>query len=241
MPPKEKKLVEVVKIDSHCDSTKSFYLHFVETEPLDYQAGQFVIAHIPREDQIVKRAYSLASAPSETRESGLVEICLNRVELGYVSNWMHAQPEETRFHIDGPHGLFLVPEKPTRGLVFCATGTGIAPIRSILKEMDTKGTLENQEVWVFMGVRYETDLLYHKELSDWADKYPQFHYVPTVSRPDKWQGETRYVQELVKGNITNPTQWDVYACGLTKMIKDLGVVLETMGFQKEQLHYDRWG
>ena len=74
MPLKEKLLVEIEKIYSHCESTKSFYLRFVERKPLEYLAGQFVIAHIPKGESIVKRAYSIASSPHETKETGFLEI-----------------------------------------------------------------------------------------------------------------------------------------------------------------------
>jgi CDP-4-dehydro-6-deoxyglucose reductase len=241
MALKEKHLVEVSMIQSHCESTKSFYFRFVESHPMQYKAGQFVIAHVPKGDTIVKRAYSIASSPQETEKTGLLEICLNRVEAGYVSNWMHERPEQTRIYMDGPHGLFTVPDNLSKGLLFCATGTGIAPIRSILHDLESKHQLGNQEIWVFFGVRLETDILYQDEFSHFSEKYPNFHFIVSVSRPVQWTGETRYVQDVLKDNIQNPEEWEVYACGLSTMIKELGATLESMGFKKEQLHYDKWG
>ena len=135
--------------------------------------------------------------------------------------------------MDGPHGIFTVPDTLTKGLIFCATGTGIAPIRSILFDLEAKQQIGNREIWVFFGVRFDTDILYHDEFIHFTEKYPNFHFVPSVSRPMTWSGETRYVQDVLKDRIQNPEQWEVYACGLTTMIKELGVTLETMGFKKE--------
>jgi CDP-4-dehydro-6-deoxyglucose reductase len=241
MPLKEKREVEIYDYYSHSDSTKSFFIRFLDGKPLDYQAGQFLIAHIPRENDIVKRAYSIASSPLETQKTGLIEICLNRVELGYVSNWMHDKGHKTIIHVDGPHGRFTVPEENSNHMIFCGTGTGISPIRGILKDFELKDKLKDKDIWLFFGVRFETDILYHQEFQKWADHYPSFHYVPSVSRPVNWKGETGYVQNLVKKYINEPGKWDVYACGLNTMIKELEGVLLEMGFDKKQIHYDKWG
>jgi len=241
MALKEKREVEIEKYYSHCDSTKSFYIKFLDGKPIEYQAGQFLIAHIPRGDEIVKRAYSIASSPLETLETGLIEICLNRVELGYVSNWMHDKGHKTRIQVDGPHGRFIVPEESNDHLIFCGTGTGISPIRGILKDFELKNTLKDKEIWLFFGVRQEADILYHQEFQQWAEQYPDFHFIPSVSRPLEWKGETGYVQNLVKKYVHTSNQWNVYACGLNAMIKDLEGVLLEMGFDKNQLHYDKWG
>jgi NAD(P)H-flavin reductase len=204
MPPKEIILIEIDKIRDHCESTKSFYFKAIEGKMMHYKAGQFMIAHIPREGKIENRAYSIASAPFETEQTGHLEICLNRVPGGYVSNWFHDHPIGTRIFIDGPYGNFIVPEPPPKDLIFCATGTGIVPFRAILAEYDHKNLMSDVEIWLFYGTRYESDLLYLAELSQYAKKYPKYHFVPMVSRPKDWKGEVGYVQAKLQERIKDP-------------------------------------
>ena len=74
------------------------------------------------------RAYSIASAPSE---NGHFAFCLNRVQDGFMSNYLCSLDEGAKIAFQGPFGDFIL-RPPLRDTVFIATGTGIAPFRSML-------------------------------------------------------------------------------------------------------------
>ena len=60
-------------------NVRSFRLRLAEPKRLDFQPGQFVIVHVPKDGSVVKRAYSIASPP---HEEGFLELCLQHVEGG---------------------------------------------------------------------------------------------------------------------------------------------------------------
>ncbi len=80
------------------------------------------------EGEEMTRAYSIASPPSE---NGRVAFCLNRVQDGFMSNYLCSLDEGAKIAFQGPFGDFIL-RPPLRDTVFIATGTGIAPFRSML-------------------------------------------------------------------------------------------------------------
>ena len=106
--------------------------HFVfevpELEKFTFAPGQFVSMNHMINGKKITRAYSVASAPSETNR---FELCLNLVQEGLLSPLLFAmQPGET-IEIRPPLGMFVL-RNPPRETILIATGTGIAPFRSIL-------------------------------------------------------------------------------------------------------------
>ena len=71
--------------------------------------------------------------------------------------------------------------------LFVATGTGIAPIRSMLQHVFSLGT--ERRLTLLFGARYASGLLYRKEFERLASEHQNFVFLPTLSRPDDiWSG-----------------------------------------------------
>src|SRR2546422_10803518 len=76
----------------------------------------------------ITRAYSIASPPGADNRFAL---CLNRVQDGFMSNFLCDMREGVEIPCQGPFGDFIL-RPPLRDTIFIATGTGIAPFRSML-------------------------------------------------------------------------------------------------------------
>ncbi len=108
--------------------TKHLELRIGGADEFRFTPGQFVSIKQPKLDgKVHTRAYSIASAP---RPDASFDLCLNRVEDGFLSNWLCDLEVGATVQFHGPHGLFTLRE-PRLDAIFIATGTGIAPIRSI--------------------------------------------------------------------------------------------------------------
>lgn len=89
-------------------------------------------------------------------------------------------------------------------MVFLATGTGVAPLKSMLDYTFEEGRDEHRgeprDVWLFLGAAWTDDLPYHDDFVDLAETHDNFHYVPCLSREPwltDWDGETEYIQDAV--------------------------------------------
>jgi ferredoxin-NADP reductase len=218
-------------------STRHLEFEVLEQPRFDFAAGQFVSLKAEHNGREITRAYSIASAPRENR----FDLCLNRVPGGFFSNFLCDLEEggEVKFH--GPHGYFTL-RRPVRDSIFIATGTGIAPIRGMLQELFADPKLhEGREFWLVFGVRHEKDLYYHREFLELAAKHANFHYLPTLSRPDEsWKGLRGYVQEHVRGIASGRSDMHAYICGLRNMVEANRALLKELGWDRKSIVYERF-
>src|SRR5471032_170107 len=83
------------------EKTKHLEFNVEDVSSFDFIAGQFISVREPRGDKFVTRAYSIASPP---RTDSTLDLCLNRVEEGFMSNFLCDRMVGEVVHIHGPHG-----------------------------------------------------------------------------------------------------------------------------------------
>ena len=225
------KLVESREI---APEVRHFVFEVPEVEKFTFVPGQFVSMNQVINGKKITRAYSLASAPSETNR---FELCLNLVHEGLLSpRLFEMQPGET-VEIRPPLGMFVL-RNPPRDTIFIATGTGIAPFRSILKGQLNAGS---QAFTLLFGVRYESHLMYRAEFEEMARAFPHFRFMPTLSRPgESWTGRSGHVQAHLQDAIGERRDADVFLCGLKLMVDDVRNILKEMGFDRKQILFEKY-
>jgi ferredoxin-NADP reductase len=212
--------------------------HFVFEAPevlkLDFVPGQFVSFSDRIGGKEITRAYSIASAPSEGNQ---FELCLNRVDDGAFSPHLFDMAPGESVEMRPPLGLFVL-RQPLRDTVMVATGTGIAPFRSMLRAYLN----ENSPAFTLLfGVRYESHLLYREEFEDLARRFAHFRFWPTLTRPGPgWGGRTGRVQAHLAEAMGGRGDVDICLCGLQPMVDDTRHILKDMGFDRKQIRYEKY-
>lgn len=200
--------------------------------------GQFVSFEVDRPGRLpATRSYSIASPPGR---DGSIELLVNRVEGGPGSGYLFGLREGDTTSFRGPLGSFTLHDG-TRDLLFVATGTGIAPLRSMLWTLaDSAST---RPITLFWGLRSERDLYYQDELEQLRARLPGFAYVTTLSRPaGEWTGSIGWVSALVEQRVPDVDNIDAYLCGNAAMIRDVREILRARGLcpiHTEQYYDDR--
>lgn len=244
------------------ESVQTYHLEFELEEGGDFAfvPGQFVSAVAEdRSGREQVRAYSLASAPGCRR----FDLCLNRVEGGFFSNRLADLPEDVpvgaAVRVFGPNGFFTLRE-PLTDSILIATGTGVAPMRSMLQWLFPEGgpdRSQGREFWLVYGTRHASEIYYREEFEALAARHANFHYLPTLSRAgEEWTGLRGYVQEhaerIVKERAARLGQTlpaaeagqaldiHAYACGLSPMIASVRETLERLGWQRKQIVTERY-
>ena len=198
-------------------------------EPLAFQPGQYVTLAVPAgRGGVVKRAYSVASAPHEP----LVELVIEHVPEGALTPvlWpLHAG--DAVWVRRKVVGHFLLDAARTCHVMAC-TVTGIAPFLSMLRAHAARTGAAGHRFLVVHGASHSAEFgPYRAELArlaaeGWVDA------VPTVSRPwsdPTWDGEVGRVEDVLRKHLDR-LGWaaaDVagYACGHPQMIETvLGVL-----------------
>jgi len=235
-------------------------------ENFHFLPGQFISAiAVDGQGKTQTRAYSIASAPSGNQ----FDLCVNRVENGFFSNHLADLtdlPPGATIKIHGPHGHFVL-ENPVTDSILIATGTGVAPMRGYAQWLFPEGGPDRsngKEIWLVYGTRYETDIYYREEFEALARRVPNFHYLPTLSRAqDDWPGLRGHVQvhiqkivedraALLRLKLPLPPvdpatpaaelKFDIYAyiCGLNFMVSGVRELLNSFGWHKKQIVFERY-
>jgi ferredoxin-NADP reductase len=227
------KIAEIVDLSS---TVRHFVLEYAPDADTRFVAGQFMMVHLEKDGKPHKKPYSIASSPSLGNR---IELCIKLVDGGYVSTWFFGLKKGDVIKTSLPYGVFTVREPLEENLVFVGTGTGVAPLRGMIKNLYEKGC--TKDVWLIFGNRFETDILYLDEWRALEKKYPKFHFIPTVSRPKEWKGETAYVQDIVKRVFAGKTSGlDFYGCGLVPMCQQLKAALLEMNVPREKIHFEQF-
>ncbi len=228
--------------------TKHLEFRVADVDEFRFTPGQFVSIKQPRPDgKMQTRAYSIASAP---RSEPTFDLCLNRVEDGFLSNWLCDLALGATIQFHGPHGLFVLRE-PRQDAIFIATGTGIAPIRSIIQWLFAEPKRNRgHEYWLVFGTRYEHSIYYRDEFEQIARENANFHYLPTLSRcANDWEGCRGYVQDHVRNIVAEHRNMRVpdrrnnemvaYICGLNQMVTaNRKLLTEELGWDRKQIVFE---
>lgn len=217
--------VEAIKDLTH--DVRQLDLRLREPKSISFKPGQFISFEMPHPQtgRLMARAYSIASSPSR---SDVITLLFNLVPGGPGSGFLFDLHAGDKTNFKGPAGHFYLREDPGRELLFVASGTGIAPIRSML--------LANAErpdpgpATLFWGLRSQRDLYYQEELVELTRRSPAFTAVTTLSRPEPgWSGESGRVLRLIEERVASVKNLAVYLCGNSAMIADATALLQKKG------------
>jgi ferredoxin-NADP reductase len=213
---------------------KGLRFHLPAGKTLSFRAGQFCQMFIPLGEKVRRTCYSIASAPTPDR--GEFELCVTLVDGGMSSTYLHNLKAGDRIQSMAPLGTFRFIEDG-RDSVFIATGSGIAPFRSMILDQLARGT--QRELYLLFGNRYEPDIIYRDQWESLFKKHPNFKYFFTLSRAD-WPGPKGYVQDKIAEFVPRLTEKNFYICGLVNMINAVREKLLALGVPEERIHFERY-
>lgn len=212
---------------------------FVPGQPFEFRPGQYVIFNVPGGERPVRRSYSISVPPSDR---GHFEVCVRAVAGGRGSNFVHALRPGDTVEVEGPFGKFYLDETSTRDIVMVATGTGMAPIKSML--MHLLDTRADRRVRLYFGLRHEGDLFYTDLLRGLKAHYPALEYHVTLSAPSAagWAGPRGRVTRLLEEQITavDAERSEAYLCGGRSMIGSVRELLLAKGFSKGSIKHENF-
>jgi CDP-4-dehydro-6-deoxyglucose reductase, E3 len=207
----EKKIIpsKISVIEKLTDDIIKVVLRLPPNSNFNFNSGQYV--------NIVKgnitRSYSIANSSEHKNQ---LEFFIQNYENGLMSEYFFKEAKiNDLLRLEGPIGTFFLRDSSFENIVFLATGTGIAPIKSILEGLDkSHEQYRNKNFWVIIGARYQDNLFWEPNTKNLRIKY-----IPVLSRQDNdWNGEKGYVQDIVLKQQIDLENAQVYACGSNEMI-----------------------
>ncbi|TCS73367.1 CDP-4-dehydro-6-deoxyglucose reductase [Sulfuritortus calidifontis] len=207
------------------------FLKLPANERLQFLPGQYI-------DFLLKdgkrRSFSLANAPEE---DALLELHVRHVPGGaFTEHVFNTMKVKDIMRINGPLGSFFLRESDKPAL-FLATGTGFAPIKSILSHAFHHQS--DRQFVLYWGARKLEDMYLAALPGQWQEQHRNFSFIPVLSQPDAgWPGRTGHVQDAVLADFSDLSGYQVYACGAPSMVEAAHKALTARGLPEDEFFSD---
>ena len=183
-------------------------LQLPANDSFQYKAGQY-IEFLLRDG--ARRSYSMANAP----QGNSVELHIRHMPGGkFTDHVFGSMKEKEILRVEGPHGSFYLREESDKAIVMVASGTGFAPIKALLEQMESAGS--TRPVALYWGGRRPADLYMDGWVKEFQNRMPSLRYVPVVSdalEKDQWTGRVGFVHQAALEDFQDMREYQVYACG----------------------------
>jgi ferredoxin-NADP reductase len=221
------------------DSVFLFRFNLVEPKEIEFIPGQYMLTRVNN----LPRLYSIASS---NKNKNYFEFVIELVEGGVGSSYLCQLKYGDEVFWRGPAGMFRLAQNEVTERAFLATGTGIAPIRSMIKSnLDDKKTKN----YLFWGLRYFEDVYFFDQWKEVEKEMGgNFKFMYCLSRENDWskiaEDEKKYFffghiqQALEKFQLLNNA--DFYLCGSGTVVEALRDFLASKGVEKRRIFFERF-
>lgn len=222
---------------------------------------------VMKNDELVERAYSMASYPAEGRKIMLnVRIATPpfdratndwmKVNPGIASSYVFSRKAGDPVVVSGPYGEFFINESEAE-MLYVGGGAGMAPMRSHLYHL-FRTVKTGRKVTYWYGGRSKRELFYTDHFRALEKDFPNFKFYLALSEPqpeDNWKvkegidgegdGFVGFIHNVVIDNYLsihdNPEDIELYFCGPPMMNKAVQKMGEDFGLDPENIRFDDFG
>ncbi|MCB1499389.1 MAG: 2Fe-2S iron-sulfur cluster binding domain-containing protein [Bauldia sp.] len=229
--PPARRAAVVSGIEPLADDVTRLTLELPDLDRFDFLPGQHI--------QVLMgdgrpRSFSMASAPTGNR----FDLHIRRIPGGaFTDVQLPSLAEGDTLDVELPLGSFFLRKDDFRPLLMVATGTGLAPIKSVLESL-----MEDPDCppsFLYWGARGPGDLYLHDEIAGWSSRLPEFEYRPVLSRPPPgWEGRRGYVQDAVVAEIDDLSEYSIYLCGSPVMVGSAKALFIERGASLNHIYAD---
>lgn len=231
--PKRLKL-KVTDIFTDTSSTKTIRVKAIDDYLPPFQAGQYVNVFVDIDGSPTARPYAMSSSPTERN---YYDLTVKKAQGGFVSHYLVDEIcIGQEILTSGPMGSFHHnPLFHGNDLVFLAGGSGIAPARSMIKNIIDKNL--DQKMHIFYSNSYEDDVIFADEIRGYAEQNENITLTEIVSRPSEaYEGLSgRITKEFVREHLSELENKMYYICGPTPFNENCANILKQLGVKERRM------
>jgi ferredoxin-NADP reductase len=206
-------------------------------ERFPYLPGQALLiaahGHEPRQP------YSMAGAPEDAEHDRWLELLVGVGREGSPGSHLALEPGAI-VDIEGPFGGFTFPPDPEdRRFVFIAGGTGIAPLRAMLRHA-LHGA--HEQIGLLYSARTPGEFAYERELQSLA-REGRIELRQTVTRDvasDKWTGARGRIGLSDLAPLIHHPATMCFVCGPPALVEEMPRLLGELGIARHRVRIEAW-
>jgi len=205
----------------------------IEPQELQFKAGQYLFVHA---SERVLRPFSISSSPDDIKT---FEFCIEVIPDGVASNYLWNLKEHDEVLLKGVFGSFVYHKDPDIEEIFMiATGTGIAPIKSMLLYELNHG--EKRPIHLLFGESMAKDFYYLDIFAELIKKYPNLTCDLCASRDQKEGYINGRVQTALEKYFPIGKKSSFYICGGRQMIMDVSDLIIKNGGDAKHIYHEKF-
>jgi NAD(P)H-flavin reductase len=235
--PEDTLVLPVLSVEAATPSTRIVRLDLAGAE-WPFEAGQAALIGLADREERVP--YSIASAPAESRQHGHVDFLIKVEPSGRWGHQFDSIEPGMQLGVRGPFGSFLFPSNPIeRKFLFIAGGTGIAPIRAMIRQ----GLMVGQpaSVKLLYSAKTRDDFAYLPELGEMArDNGLELRLYVTRQAPADWRGERGRIGIGQLAPLVDDPETLCFVCGPEAMVADVPRMLTELGIDRSRIKVEEW-
>jgi len=206
-------------------------LRLTKPSAFNYHSGQYITL---MKDEQLARSYSLAGINSEK----YLELHIKFVPKGKMSTWIFESLNAgDKLNISDSSGeCYYVQGSKEQCTLLAGTGTGLAPLVGIVRDMITRG--HSGEIHLFHGSRSEQGLYFDEELRLLAQNTPNLHYHACLKEQAGEAFEIGTLQQIIMRKLPDLKGCKAFLCGNPDFVKDMKKKCYLLGMSLNDIHCD---
>jgi NAD(P)H-flavin reductase len=202
---------------------------------LSFSAGQ--AASVGLLTQVTRKPYAIASAPAEVQSTGCIDLVIGTDAHGRLGLHLDPLVPGSLVGVAGPMGSFALPARVGgRNLLFLAGGTGVVPLRSMLRTAIDRVTPATVDM--VYSVRTPADFIFDAELRR-LHRAGRIRYVRTVTRlaGESWAERCGRIDAALLQRVRRPHAVCLL-CGPQTFVEDVSAMLRSIGARPSHILRD---
>lgn len=216
-----------------------------------------------RNEETTVRAYSMANYPAEGDRIMLTvriatppfkpkpQVGFMDVMPGIASSYIFTLKPGDKVLMSGPYGDFHPIFDSKKEMMWIGGGAGMAPLRAQIMHMTKTLNTRDREMHYFYGARALNEVFYLKDFLELEKEFPNFHFHLALDRPDPAADAAgveytpgfvhQVIYDTYLKNHEAPEDIEYYMCGPGPMSAAVNKMLDSLGVEPENIHYDNFG
>jgi ferredoxin-NADP reductase len=209
-------------------------------EQVDFRPGQYFFVTLPdighQDEKGLRRHITVVTSPNEKGVLGFA----TRMRDSAFKRSLGELSEGTEVEVEPPKGKFVLPEEPSRPLVFIAGGIGITVFRSMLRYIREERL--PYRVTLIYSNRDRDSTAFLDEFRELEQALPDLRLILTMTQDTDWNGETRKIDaQFFKDYLgTNLNELTFMVAGPPAMTEGVQQSLEEAGVKEENVIAERY-
>ena len=234
--------------DLYVSAWENFGLFNLKQKNTEPTIRAYSMANYPDEGDIITLTVRIATPPFKPKDQGPGFM---DVPCGIASTYIFSLKPGDKVIMSGPYGDFRPEFDSKREMIWVGGGAGMAPLRAQIMHMLKTLKTRDREMHYFYGARAIDEVFFLEDFLELEKEFPNFHFHLALDRPDPKADKLgiKYTAGFIAPVMGDtylkqheePEEIEYYLCGPPMMAKTVLDLLDSLGVEKDMIHFDDFG